>query len=137
MDYNIPKKELDIKYVRSSGPGGQNVNKVSTKVVVNWNVDKSLSFTDKEKEIIKEKLRNLMDKEGNVIIKSEETRFQKRNEDLAIDHLNFLVFEALIPEKERIPTKPTRTSKINNLKEKKETSFKKQSRKKISENYEG
>ena len=78
-----------------------------------------------------------MDKEGNVIIKSEETRFQKRNEDLAIDHLNFLVFEALIPEKERIPTKPTRTSKINNLKEKKETSFKKQSRKKISENYEG
>jgi len=110
MVYIIPKNELEIKYIRSSGPGGQNINKVSTKV--------------------------RLDKKNNILIISEETRFQKRNEDLAIDHLNFLVSEALIPEKERIPTKPTKASKINKLKEKKEISFKKQLRKKVPGNYE-
>jgi ribosome-associated protein len=136
MVYIIPKNELEIKYIRSSGPGGQNINKVSTKVRLKWNVDKSLSFTDREKEIIKGKLKNYLDKKNNILITSEETRFQKRNEDLAIDHLNFLVSEALIPEKERIPTKPTKASKINKLKEKKEISFKKQLRKKVPGNYE-
>lgn len=127
----ILKNELEIKYSRSSGPGGQNVNKVSTKVNVKWNIDKSLSFSEKEKQIIKEKLKRFIDKKNNIIIKSEETRFQKRNEELVIDHLNCLVENALIFEKKRIATKPTKTSKMKNLKDKKEVSFKKQMRRKV------
>ena len=130
----IPGREISESFSRSSGKGGQNVNKVSTKVELRWNVDASVAFSEEEKEKIKKALANRINKGGDLIITAEEERSQLQNRQKAMEKLNKLVEEAIRPEKERVPTKPTRSSKERRLEEKKrQGERKKQRSKKIDE----
>ena len=124
----VPDEEISEKFSRSGGRGGQNVNKLSTKAEVRWNVDASMVFTPEEKEKIKDVLGKRINKEGELIVVSQEERSQMQNRERAIERLNKLVEAALIPEKERKPTKPTKASKERRLEEKKRIGEKKKQR---------
>lgn len=125
----VPESEISEWFSRSGGKGGQNVNKLSTKVGVRWNVENSQAFTAEQKEKIRRVLGNRMTKEGELIVVSQEERTQSLNRQLAFERLNNLVAGALTPEKERIATKPTRASKRERLGEKKKQKERKELRK--------
>lgn len=127
----IPENELGIKYVRSSGPGGQKVNKTSTKAQVRWNLDNSRILTEEQKSLARSRLENLLTKEGDIIIENDKTRSQPQNKEKAISRLNELVNQALKKKKKRIPTKPSKAAKEKRLEEKKRQSEKKKARQKI------
>jgi len=126
--YLIPENEISESFSRSSGKGGQNVNKVSTKVELRWNVEKSTAFFEEEKEKIKNFLKNRLTKEGDLIITCQKERSQLQNRKIARERLNELVARALEPKEERIPTRPTFASKERQLEEKRRTSQKKKQR---------
>jgi ribosome-associated protein len=121
--------ELQITFVRSQGPGGQNVNKTSSKAQLRWSVWDSKAFTAAEKAMIARALSSYMTWKGEVIISSEQTRSQLQNKQFAIKRLNDLVNKAVIPEVPRVATKPTRASKIKRVDRKKKHSLKKKTRK--------
>ena len=123
--------ELVFKAVRSSGSGGQNVNKVSTKVELRFDVEHSEFLTGDEKARIFKKLKNRISNEGILIISSDTERTQLRNKKNAIAIFFDLLEQALKKPKKRKKTKPTRASKEKRLKEKKVQSEKKQLRKGI------
>lgn len=122
-------KELVFKAVRSSGSGGQNVNKVSTKVELRFDVEHSEFLTGDEKIRIFKKLKNRISNEGILIITSDTERTQLRNKNKAVELFFNLLEQALKKPKKRKKTKPTRASKEKRLKEKKVQSEKKQLRK--------
>jgi len=126
----IPDEEIEFQFSRSSGKGGQNVNKVETKVEIHWNINNSKAFSEEEKEKIKEALASRISQEGDLIIRSEEERSQLKNRKIVLEKLNEIIKEALKPEEERIPTKVPRASKAERLKEKKLISEKKKLRQK-------
>lgn len=115
----IPESELTITFARSSGAGGQNVNKTSTKVIIHWPVGKSVVLSEEEKSRVREKLSNRINNEDELVIVSEEERSQLQNRELAVARLQELVNEALHVPKVRRATKPTRSSKIKRLESKK------------------
>ncbi|MFP4025443.1 MAG: alternative ribosome rescue aminoacyl-tRNA hydrolase ArfB [Thiohalospira sp.] len=129
----IPKElllnELTFKAVRSSGSGGQNVNKVSTKVELRFDIENSEFLTEEEKKRIARKLKNRISNEGILIITSDTERTQLRNKNNAIEIFFELLEQALKKPKKRKKTKPTQASKEKRLKEKKIQSEKKQLRK--------
>ena len=121
----VPESEISEQFSRSGGKGGQNVNKLSTKAEVRWNVDESKAFNNEEKEKIKGILSNRINKKRELVIVSQEERSQLQNRERAIERLNNLVKSALIPKKKRKATKPTRISKERRLEEKRRLSEKK------------
>ena len=131
VDQELLIKELNFITSRSSGKGGQNVNKVETKVELRFDVLNSSVFTEEEKERIQLKMKNRISNEGIVIISSDSERTQLGNKRKVIDLFMELIEKALIKPKKRIKTKPTKTSKEKRLKEKKIQSDKKQFRKNI------
>ncbi|NQV00137.1 MAG: aminoacyl-tRNA hydrolase [Parcubacteria group bacterium] len=125
----IPENEYNLTFSRSSSKGGQNVDKVSTKVTLRWNVNNSTALNESQKRQIFENLGNKIDKESNLILYSQSERHQFRNREEVIEKFNELINKALKPLKKRVPTKPTRGSVNRRLKEKKERSEKKKLRK--------
>ncbi len=121
----IPREEITEKFSRSSGAGGQNINRVSTKAEARWNIGASKSFTKKEKEKIRRVLANKINAKGELVVVSQVARTQFKNREQAIERLNNLVKSALIPKKKRKPTKPTKASKERRLQSKKRLSEKK------------
>ena len=121
-------KEIEIKASRSSGKGGQNVNKVSTKIELVFDVNNSELLNDEEKSLISQKLSNRISKEGKLILQSQESRSQLMNKEIAIEKLYGLLEAALKKEKPRKKTKPTKAKKEQRLQIKKEISDKKKSR---------
>lgn len=121
--------ELSFKTSRSSGSGGQNVNKVETSVTVLWNVDDSMVFTDLEKERIAQKLKNRINLEGILQLTVSESRTQLQNKKIAIEKIQELVNKSLIVPKKRIATKPNRAKVEKRLESKKKLSEKKENRK--------
>jgi ribosome-associated protein len=101
----IDEKNIKIKTSRSSGPGGQNVNKRSTRVQV-WVGVNDLNLSDEEKERIRAKLTNKINERDEIETESDEERLQEQNRERAIEKLNALIEEALHEDEPRIPTEP-------------------------------
>jgi len=133
---NIPEEELVYEYFRSSGPGGQNVNKVATGVRIRFDIEKSTIFTPEEKQKIKTKLKNRINEKGELLVENEETRSQLQNRENAYQKLIELINEALEEEKERIPTKVPQSAKKQRIEEKKQISEKKRLRQIKPEDWE-
>lgn len=128
MIKNIPNDEIQIEFARSSGPGGQNVNKVESKVTVRWNVNASPSFSVIEKERINSLLQNRINKDGELVVSSEEERSQSQNRERVIARLQELISSAIIPPKIRRKTKPSLRQKEKRLEAKRQRSEKKSTR---------
>lgn len=118
----IPESELRFKYARSGGPGGQNVNKLSTKVWVFFNINDTESLTEQQKKRIAKKLATRIDKGGNIRVVCQRHRSQAANKQAAVLRLEELLAEAVKKVKPRKKTKPTAASKERRLKAKKITS---------------
>jgi ribosome-associated protein len=121
--------ELQFKTTRSSGAGGQNVNKVETSVTVFWEVLATIFFNETEKQRILLKLKNKINREGFLILSVSEERSQLRNKKIAIDKIVDWVNEAIVVPKVRKKTKATLASKERRLEQKKHWSEKKANRK--------
>jgi ribosome-associated protein len=104
MDIEILKKELTYRTSRSGGKGGQNVNKVETKVEVLLDVNASAAFTDAEKELILTKLKNQLSKKGILASVDQTSRSQLENHALAIEKMIAQLEKAFVLEGPRLPT---------------------------------
>ena len=105
FDAEILIKELTFNAVRSSGAGGQNVNKVSSKVELIFNLQESSVFNDELKARLLSKLQNRLTKEGILILQCDESRSQHKNKELVIKRFLELIKQALVVPKKRVPTK--------------------------------
>ncbi len=129
MNKNLLIKELIYKTSRSSGSGGQNVNKVETKVELRFDIQNSTQLTENEKVIIFSKLKNRISSERILIIACDTERTQLANKKKVSELFLQLIEKALVKPKKRVKTKPTKASKEKRLKDKKVQSEKKQYRK--------
>jgi ribosome-associated protein len=124
----IPAGELRLSFARSGGPGGQNVNKVETKVELRWNPSESGTLEEADRERLLKRLASRLTSDGDLIVTSSRTRDQGRNREDARAKLVRLVNKALEKPKLRKRTRPSRASIQNRLKQKKERSRLKDSR---------
>lgn len=124
----IPLREFDFQFSRSSGAGGQNVNKVNTKATLRWNVTGTGSLPGEVRRRFLEKFRRRITLEGELVLSSQRFRDQGRNVADCIEKLRVMIEEAARRPKTRTATKPTRGSKERRLKEKHLRSDKKKAR---------
>jgi len=117
--------ELVFKTARSGGSGGQNVNKVETMVEAYWQLENSQLVTDAQKLILAEKLANRINKNGEVLVKSQVHRSQLGNKAEVIKKINELVNKALVVKKARIASKPSKAAKERRIQSKRQLSEKK------------
>lgn len=122
------KSELKFRTSRSSGPGGQSVNKVSTQVELLFDVDISGVLSEDQKITISEKLKNRITNNGVLTLKCDETRSQLKNKDIVLNRFLKLIEDALKPVKERKPTRRSKASVEKRLRSKKIQSDKKKYR---------
>ena len=130
MNKEVIYKELLFKAVRSSGAGGQHVNKVSSKVELYFNLASSLAFTEIEKQLLLKNLSNRINNEGILKIYSSESRSQHTNKEKVVKRLFKMIEKGLIIPKKRKPTKMSRAQKIKRLDNKTKQAIKKLLRKK-------
>ena len=127
------KKQLETEMVlsatRSSGPGGQNVNKVNTQVELRFSVNNSNLFSDVEKDRIFLKLKNKINSEGELILTSQTARTQLDNKENVIEKFYELIEKALTIQKKRLKSRPTAASRLKRLESKKSQALKKLFRK--------
>jgi ribosome-associated protein len=122
------QKEIFYKTSRSGGKGGQNVNKVSSKVELLFSINNSALFSEEEKALLNEKLQPRFNKDGLVQVICDEERSQYLNKEKAIERLSLLLTNALHKPKVRKPTKVSRAAKAARLEKKRINSMKKESR---------
>lgn len=116
---SIQDWEITEQFVRASGPGGQNLNKVSTKVSLRFEADRSPNLSAAVKARLKKIAGTKWTVDGAIIIQCDETRSQIRNREIAQDRLKDLIKKALVVPKRRRPTKPSRGAIERRLKSKK------------------
>lgn len=129
MDAVLLKSELSYKYVRSSGSGGQHVNKVSSKAELYFNLEESSIFNEIEKQKLSEFLNNRLNKDGVVVLACDESRSQFRNKAIVTQRFINLIEEGLKEQKKRRPTRIPRSAKRKRLNNKRINSEKKVNRK--------
>lgn len=129
MDIEKLISELSFKASKSSGAGGQHVNKVSSRIEVFFNINNTEALSAREKEVILLKLKNRINKEQTLSLSCEETRSQHQNKELVVKRLSALLKMNLIRPKVRRATKPTRASVKRKSENKKRQSSKKGLRK--------
>ncbi|MFN5170159.1 MAG: alternative ribosome rescue aminoacyl-tRNA hydrolase ArfB [Cyclobacteriaceae bacterium] len=117
--------ELTFTTSRSGGPGGQNVNKVSSKVTMRWPVADSTLLTPEQKALLLARWRSRLTTAGELLLSSQESRSQAENKALVIDKLNHLLAQAFTPRKARKATRPTKAAKKRRVDAKKRHSEKK------------
>ncbi|MFD1062910.1 alternative ribosome rescue aminoacyl-tRNA hydrolase ArfB [Winogradskyella litorisediminis] len=129
MEFSELLKEVNYKAVRSSGSGGQNVNKVATKVELYFNLKDTSHFTEEEKLRLQDYFNNRLTKDGILILSCGETRSQLKNKTIVTKRFTELITEGLKEEKDRLPTKIPKAAKRKRLQNKRKTSEKKANRK--------
>jgi ribosome-associated protein len=125
----LPGHDLEWTAVRASGPGGQNVNKVSSKIELSFDFEGSVALSDPAKARLRVLAKNTLDAEGRVFVTSQKTRDQAKNLTDAREKLKEIVLKALVVPKTRKATKPTKGSKVRRLTTKKKVGAKKAARK--------
>lgn len=114
----IPVHELEITASRSSGAGGQHVNKTSSKITVRWNVKTTSALNDDQKQRVLEKLSSQITADGDLIIHSSVTRSQEQNRKMALVRLAQIVSKALYVPKKRMATRVSKGAQEARLEEK-------------------
>lgn len=117
--------ELKYSSSRSSGPGGQNINKVSSKVELRFEIASAESLNDIQKQIILRKLKNRINKSGELVLSSQKERTQRQNKQIVTSKFFELIEKALMPSKKRIKTKPGKAAVLKRLEAKKKHAQKK------------
>ena len=125
---SIPRTELDVRVSRSSGAGGQHVNKTSSRVEIFWNIVGSRAISEEQRARLREKLASRLTTEGSIRVVASDMRSQSRNRELAEERLAEMVRRALIVPRKRKATRPTRAAKEARLDSKKRHSTKKRDR---------
>tara|TARA_R110002073_G_scaffold279026_1_gene442844 strand:+ start:84159 stop:84563 length:405 start_codon:yes stop_codon:yes gene_type:complete len=123
-------KELSFKAIRSSGAGGQHVNKVSSKIELTFDLEISNELTEEQKQLLTKKLATKLSKENVLLLQCDESRSQHKNKEIAISRFLEVIKAGLHVPKKRKATKPTKTAIKKRLKSKKKLSEKKNTRKK-------
>ena len=132
MNFQAILNEIKIVAIRSRGPGGQNVNKVSSAAQLFWNFRDSIGLNDSEKWLVQQKLYNCINNEDQVYLRADEYRDLERNKARAVDKLEAMLTQALHKPKPRKATRPTRASKERKLEGKSRRGDIKKGRKKVS-----
>ena len=118
----LPRAELAYRATRSGGPGGQHVNTSSTRVELVWDVERSPSLSEEQRELIRRKLANRISSEGLLLLAASEHRSQLRNREAATERLVALLREALVVPAARKKTRPGRAAREARLRAKKRRS---------------
>ena len=129
MNQEVLLSELQFKAVRSSGAGGQNVNKVASKVELTFSLEDSLGLSDEEKYLLKQTIASRLTKDNFLLLQCDESRSQHKNKTLVIERFFKVIEEGLVVPKKRKPTKVPKQVKIKRLKTKRIASEKKANRK--------
>jgi ribosome-associated protein len=122
------ENEFVFQTSRSSGPGGQNVNKVNSRVELRFDIPNSTLLTTEQKQLLLKKLASKLTSEGVLIVVSQESRSQQDNRELSVQKFYALVGAALKPVKKRKPTRPTKASEEKRLQKKRQQGEKKAQR---------
>ncbi len=125
LTLDLLNPELDFSTSRSSGPGGQNVNKVNSKVTLRWNIKDSALLAPEEKELLLQKLATRLTTDGTLLLTAQDSRSQLQNKEEAISKLEHLLKQAFAKKKKRKATKPSKGSVQTRLNKKKKHSEKK------------
>jgi ribosome-associated protein len=128
MRFHIPEWEIDFTFARSSGPGGQNVNKVNSKAVLRWNVRSSPSLDESTRARLLAKLAGRLTVDGELVISSDSFRDQPRNREDCLEKLRATVAAALHEDRPRKKTKQSRSSRARDQQSKRRDSAKKRLR---------
>lgn len=129
FDEQVLLTELQFKAVRSSGAGGQHINKVSSKVVLSFDLTSAKVFTEDHKALLFKNLATRLTSDGVLILQSDESRSQHKNKELVIKRFLELINQSLIIPKKRKPTKTPKAAKLKRLSKKRQQSEKKANRK--------
>jgi ribosome-associated protein len=111
----VPGRDLSWSASRASGPGGQNVNKVATKVTLRFDLRGTDSLTRTQKARLRKLAGKRIDAQGALVVNAQAERSQRQNLERARDGLRKLIGKALVPPKRRVATKPSRTAKLKRL----------------------
>jgi ribosome-associated protein len=130
---SVPESEFEWTYVRSSGPGGQNVNKVASKAVLRWDAKASPSLPGAVKARLLARHAGRFTSEGVLVLASQRFRDQERNRQDCLEKLRMWLLEAATPPRPRRPTRPTRAAKERRLQAKKQRAKQKAQRRHPSE----
>jgi ribosome-associated protein len=131
MRFTVPERELQFRAGPAGGPGGQHVNRASTRVEVRWDVASSPSISESQRQTLLEKLGSRIDSRGILRVSADERRSQMRNREAALERLNSLVRQALKKPKQRKKTKPSPAAREKRLEDKRRRSERKQDRRAV------
>lgn len=132
MSVIVPSSEVEYTYARSSGPGGQNVNKTDSKVILRWSLNNAAWVPEAVKARFKESFPSRMTSAGDVVIHSDESRDRLANERACMHKLQEMLRKVWFPPKKRIATKPTRSSQKRRVESKRLRSDVKKARQRVT-----